>query len=443
MIQLSITPNLSKSKSLINTYESTTLSEKTFKPFWDHMSSVVPDLISPNVLSLSGLFLSSYGLYIGVNYTGRFVTGVCTILMILNHGLILTAKKYAVRIKNLYRREYLLISIGENIGTLFGVMTVGIILGFSSIRVLNYIVQSVMLYMLFNKLRSKHSDNTTTGFNYTTPNEICVLVLVWKSMTGWSPIPMIVLHSRLFLVMLFIVYWSVYFHAVIYIATKRDMSTYIRTSFKSVNFTDILTQFKEGIDHDSKILLLCLFERYLNTFLTWYGVVSEWSITDLLFQGLGMVFLVVDIQVSKLFAKKLHSSFLIVFSLLTLNHHFPVFIMVLGYWLVSIYQYNTGNIFVPTINVYVTGTSENLTPEYLKQVSSLGTRLIVGVEKDGNTHLKYYSAVSEIIENPPVLITENFIDEHNIHIVATNENIPSKSYEIPAQMGMLKIINPQ
>ena len=95
--------------------------------------------------------------------------------------------------------------------------------------------------------------------------------------------------------------------------------------------------------------------------------------------------------------------------------------------------------------------------EFLKQAKSLGTKLIVGIvtDKDVESYkrtpiikheyrinmLKYCSLVDEIVENPPLYITNDFIKKHKIDIVVHGDDSYQENFfDIPIKLGIMRYV---
>ena len=95
--------------------------------------------------------------------------------------------------------------------------------------------------------------------------------------------------------------------------------------------------------------------------------------------------------------------------------------------------------------------------EFLLKAKKLGDILMVGVVSDKDVEsykrtpiishehrihmIRHCSLVDIIIENPPLIITEDFISKHKINIVVHgNDSAQQDFFNIPIQLGIMKYV---
>ncbi len=147
------------------------------------------------------------------------------------------------------------------------------------------------------------------------------------------------------------------------------------------------------------------------------------------------------------------------------NHNILIFALVSIYYLKIFAEICTSMgllLFTPSKNVYICGLlhmGHMKHMKYFEKASKLGNRLLVGIHDD-NEVSKYKEiptltmeersitasmckGVSKVISSAPLVLTEDFIKEHNIHVVACSseyDNSEDSYYVVPRKMGILKII---
>lgn len=211
-----------------------------------------------------------------------------------------------------------------------------------------------------------------------------------------------------------------------------------------------------------------------NGLLITYGLLMIQSFTlqfvtinlfHILSAGCVMSMITCDLIVSKM-AKKELSQWMVTFALLSGFNSFVGIGVSLVYIIGVIYEiseYLRIDIFMPRITVYCCGVFDMCHFGHMAMFENAaleGTNLIVGVHNDAEvesykrtptmTHEERCKAVSRckfvnrVVPDASLFVTEEFIKEHDIHIVVCAEeyfnNPDDKWYKAPRDMGILRMI---
>jgi glycerol-3-phosphate cytidylyltransferase-like family protein/phosphatidylglycerophosphate synthase len=441
--------------------DDSSITTKILTPFWNNVAKMVPDYVAPNVLSLAGLLLTVYSYYITCLYSQaypRFVSLICAFLLFGYQTLDAIDGKHARRIGNDSPLGELFDHACDSVGTIFVTMTVATTLGITSPTILFYTTQSCLMLFLLEHLKA-YRTHKVTFFRYTGPGEIllgCIAILIWKFITGWSLIPQVILHSWLSSVIFFGLYWSIYIYSLAYTTLGPDIVMLKIPVYK---------QFNESYGTNVGILL-CLAMRYINGLLLWYGLISSWSVEDVIAHGLILSVVISDLIVAKMAQRELHPIVVITSMLSIFNHNLMIYILVSVYFISIFYEICESMglpLLTPTVNVYASNVWDLIHLnhiEYFDQVTRLGNRLLIGVHD--NAEIKRYNicttltmeeraitasycrGVSKVIRSAPFILTKEFIKKYNIHkVVATIEydDPYDEYYRVPREMGILHIID--
>ncbi len=457
-------------------------------PFWNTVVNLVPDYVSPNVLSLSGLLLLVYAYYITYLYSSaypRTIALVSALLLFSYQTLDAIDGKHARRIKNDSPLGELFDHACDSIGIIFVILTVATTLGISSPTILFYITQSGLMLFLLEHLKAFRT-RKVTFFAYMGPGEIllfCVSILLWKFATGWSLIPQALLHTKLFGVVFFMAYWSIYIYSVVYTAFGIDLIDTINVIMegfvtnkinnmpeddnKLITYDKVFSLWYDGNHVGTKIgILLCLFMRHINGILLYQGLISAWSLQDVIAHGLVLSVVISDLIVAKMAQRHLHPMVVVGSMISIFNHNLLIFILTAVYYLKIFNEICDSmelSLFTPTINVYVDGVWDLLHIGHMQhydRASGFGNRLIVGVISDEDatsykrrptlsmeeraTAASYIKGVGKVVRNVPLCITKDFILEHNIGKVFASKEYDDpddKYYAVPRKMGILHIVD--
>ena len=213
-------------------------------------------------------------------------------------------------------------------------------------------------------------------------------------------------------------------------------------------------------------VLLCLVMRQINGILLWYDLIPSWDLQDVIAHGLILSVVISDLIVAKMANRELHPIIVIGSMLSVFNHNLMIYILVIVYFLKMFHEICEGlglPLLTPVINVYASGVWDLLHKGHMRhfdQISELGNRLLIGVHDDDDvkkykrtptltmeeraTTASYCKGVSGVIRSAPLVLTKEFINEHNIHKVVASVEYDSPDdeyYRVPREMGILYIIN--
>jgi len=446
------------------------ITTKYLTPYWNKVVEFVPDYVAPNVLSLAGLLLTVYSFYITYLYSRfypRIVALISAILLFSYQTLDAIDGKHARRIKNDSPLGELFDHACDSVGTLFVILTVATTLDIKSPAILFYITQGGLMIFLIEHLKAFRTQKVIF-FKYSGPGEIlilCVTILMWKFITGWSLIPQILLHSVFFNVIFFGAYWFAYAYSILYTAFGLTVYDVIE-NHKEISKNNIIELWKDDKHQGSKLaVLLCLFMRHINVILLYKGMISGWELQDVIAHGLVLSVVISDLIVAKMARRELHPLVVIGSMLSVFNHNLMIFILVIMYYLRMFHEICDGmglSLFTPTINVYVDGVWDLLHLGHMQhydRVAGFGNRLIVGVLSDDDVvsykrkptltmteraqAVSYIKGVAKVVKNAPLYMTKEFIEEHNISKVFASKEYDSPDdpyYAVPREMGILHIV---
>ncbi len=445
------------------------ITTKLLTPYWNKAVEFVPEYVAPNVLSLAGLLLTVYAYYITYLYSAfypQLVALICAVLLFGYQTLDAIDGKHARRIGNDSPLGELFDHTCDSVGTIFVILTVATTLGITSSTILFYITQGGLMLFLIEHLKA-YRTRKVTFFQYAGPGEIllvCVAILLWKFATGWSLIPGIILHSNIFSVIFFGLYWCIYIYSLVLAAMNIDLNNFDPSKLTKKY---IINLWSKDPHYGTRVgVLLCLVMRQINGILLWYDLIPSWDLQDVIAHGLILSVVISDLIVAKMANRELHPIIVIGSMLSVFNHNLMIYILVTVYFLKMFHEICEGlglPLLTPVINVYGSGVWDLLHLGHMKhfdQISDLGNRLLIGIHDDEDvkkykrtptltmeeraTTASYCKGVSGVIRSAPLVLTEEFIKEHNIHRVVASVEYDSPDdeyYRVPREMGILYIIN--
>ena len=434
--------------------------------FWDAVVELVPHYVAPNVLTLAGLVLLVYSYHIAYLYSNiypKLVSLVSAILIFGYQTMDSIDGKQARRTKNSSPLGELFDHSCDSVGTIFVILTTATVLGIKSPTILFYVTQTGLMLFLLEHLKAFRT-KVLEFSEYNGPGEIlsvCIFILLFKGLTGWSVIPQVILHNRFFMIIFVIIYWCVYVECLSFTAFNK--------SIRKLDFNIFLNMDKLW-NHDKHYgtrvgVLLCLSMRCINGVFLWYNLIVEWDLQDVIAHGLVLSVVITDLIVSKMASRELHPIVVIGSMLSVFNHNILIFVLVCVYYLKIFYELCDSLgllLFTPSRNVYICGVWDMLHLGHMKhfqEVSKLGNRLLVGVHSDQEvkeykrtpvltmeerlTTARMCKGVSEVIPSAPLILTEEFLIKHNVHVVACSAEYDDPDdvyYEAARKLGILNVI---
>ena len=186
---------------------------------------------------------------------------------------------------------------------------------------------------------------------------------------------------------------------------------------------------------------------------------------DVFASGFVMVMITADLIISKMAKKELSQMIVVIAIIASINSLIGItfsLMYIIGN-LIEICKYLRLHMFMSIRNVYCCGVFDMCHPAHMamfEKAAQFGDRLIVGIHsgedvfsyknkyptmtlKERCTAVSHCKYVYKVIENAPLTTTEQFMKEHNIHIVVCSSeyfNDDDVYYTDPKRMGVLKMI---
>lgn len=469
---------------------------RLFTPLWEFWVKFVPDSVAPNVLTAAALLCQIQAFYICWLYGTMFprvVSLVAMCLIVMYQTLDAIDGKHARNTRQSSPLGELFDHGCDNLGSVFMILALCFCLGIQSIPILWYLVQISQLLFLQSHVASFHSRKVEFGL-LSGPGEILFIFEM-------------ILFIQFALPTTFMGFVYTYGHKLV---------TALVGALVSVGLP--LESHPEWIEHFTDPLNLC---RYCYGIVLAYSVVkaltlghskcwmrtglilcyvfraaplvlvhisplgNEYTLRDVVLDGLFMSVITSDVIVSKMANRELHP-FVVLFAMVSLINPLTIVGIVSFYYValfVEISEYMNIPIFSVSRNVYVDGVYDLCHIGHKKQFENalaMGNRLLVGVVSDANVYkykqkypvmtlaeraaeVRALRMVSEVIEDcpcpapfewrqseglPPTapILDEAFIKKYRIHVVAHGEEyLPEKLakgamdyYAIPRAMGICR-----
>lgn len=431
--------NLAKWKYSV---EDKSITTQYFTPLWKYLTDLVPYYIAPNLISFIGLLCNITSYYLCYYYLNHFpiIIPIISSLLIFTYiHLDAIDGMHARKTKNSSSMGELFDHACDNITLVFIVMTTTTILNITNPLSQWIIVQSAALVFMLNHLEAFNKGVVQFG-RYNGPGEILmavVLVIFGKTITSYSWFNTLI--NLIDETIIFkICYFLIYFYTLIKIISTKDHS---------------ITRNR---------LLLSIISRFVISM--FYLNVNSLDTLTVISHGLIMTVITSDLIVSKMSRKEL-SYIVPIFVIIGILHNFLDITLCLVYHIVTLlhisYSLNIP-IFTVKRNVFCNGVYDLLHIGHMnlfEKAASYGNRLIVGVHNDSDvasykrvpymTHEERCQTVSkckyvdEVIHNCPLILTEEFIKEHNIHVVVCSPEYDTpedKYYKIAREQGILHVL---
>jgi glycerol-3-phosphate cytidylyltransferase-like family protein/phosphatidylglycerophosphate synthase len=419
---------------------------KYINPIYEYLAKLIPNTVSPNVLSIMGLLFSFYAWINSFNEPTNYLNFITGISILIYMVLDAIDGKHA-------RNTYTFSPLGELIDhysdCISNVLLVDIILNvyhYQNFYTKWFLMVFSQIVFLSCHVRAFTEKNRTVIFDkYLNPTELLclyILFIFFQSIISKFVIDIIIIVIVIFGFSQLI---NIITNVFINYLNKNDYSTLFGILFCfGIQFFKLLSGNVNNYIHDGMVISL---------------------ITS-------------DIVMGKICKRELHQLIpvMVLISLLVPILGTGLF---LTYFICNVYDVSNHlqlPIFEPTINVFVSGYYDGFHVAHqlsLIKASRLGNRLTVGVHsqedlinktklKDQEPNVKNgllrFQAVNEFkyvnktIPNCQLMITEEFIRKHKIQIVGmSDEYILSKDengnitqvsewYRVPFEMGILRIV---
>jgi choline-phosphate cytidylyltransferase len=428
-----------------------------FNPFWNWLVKFVPNSVAPNILSLAGLISVLYAYHIShnyLNYYPKLVSITSVLLVFLYMNLDAIDGKHARNIKNSSPLGELFDHSCDNIGLVFMILIFCNITGIDDSYLQWYIVQTAQLVFLYSHIRAFRDKIVKFG-RFTGPGECLVAYMGYMVFHAFG------IMNLLYVSFDFIAYYLCGGR------TKEQCATIILPCLYYIVFGIVFLKIMKLKDHYSTRngLLISLLSQLIPSMLLYVGIGSnEVDTYTVISHGLIMAVLTGDIIVSKMAGRELHA----LVPILMILSLFDNFLCITGciIYYVGIFTELSFSMRIPlfnvTRNVYCNGVFDMCHAGHMnlfEQAAKNGTRLIVGVHNDEDVEsykrtpvmkaAERYAVVAkckfvdEIVQNAPLSVYQDFIDEHNIHVVMCSEEYDKPDdeyYRVPRELGILKVL---
>lgn len=428
------------------------ITTQVFSPFWRYLTSLMPAIVAPNVISFVGLLCTMYSwylIYFYLDYYPILIPILSDLLIFAYFNLDAVDGMHARATKNGSPMGELFDHACDNITLVFLIMGVTQVLGITNPKDQWMIVQGASLLFMLNHLEALQKGVVQFG-RYNGPGEFLMLniaIILGRVVTNYSWFNYITNmfgETRLFSIL----------YGVILLYTLGKIMT-LKNHYETKNGLLISLSARTGFSM-----------LYLNVYpLDTFTVISH---------GLIMTILASDLIVSKMSKRELHPLIPVMIFLSLPSNWLCVFLCAF-YHIMTLCQISYSlkipllsvrNVDTPAqeppkqVNVFCCGVWDMMHAGHMKlfkNASVHGTRLIIGVHNDADvksykrtpimTHDERCEVVSlhrpndVIVPNCPLNLTEEFIKKYDIHYVVCDEeyyiNPDDKYYKVAKDKGML------
>jgi len=433
------------------------ITTKIFTPLWNHLVTLVPRTVAPNILTLVGLFCNIYAYYITVYYIQDYPQTISLLAGLLNFiymHLDAIDGKHARKIRNSSPLGELFDHSCDNIGIIFMMLTLCNIVGLTDHVIQWYIVQIAQLVFLHSHIDAFKEKIVSFGL-LTGPGEVLMVYFTIILFKGLN------LLGCSFLLNYFTSVSSLFGYDTIEFGKMIIMLGYYTVLLK------VLHQVFKLKDHyeTRNGLFISLGLRFVPSILIYLNLMSdELSTYTVISHGVIMAVLTGDMIVSKMAQRELHPLVPIFVMTSLLNSFFCISATIFYY--VCILTEIAHHLKLPLLDVVENGycngafdvTVHNNHIRLFRIVAKRG-KVLVGVHNDKDiesykrkpildektryenvTNAKY---VDNIITDAPLITTKEFIEKHNITTVYCSSEYDSPEdiyYKDPREMGILVVV---
>lgn len=428
-------------KSLIHRYTHT---------LFDYVTTHIPENIAPNLITLCGLACLGQAWYI-TNLYGSYMPTACTWFAVFNIILFFITNsvdsRQAERIRQSSALGTLFKYSCDCCSTVFLALLTVYLLGGSDSNTQWYAVQASQLVLYTKHLSAFHRNDGLRYNVLTGPGEVIMSIVV------------ILIVRATFGLDWFIQVYEATFHKIIHFFDKHDIEIpddiHARVSdpvslgaeaimmiYYIMYVTALVKSLMLRKPHGwSRFgLSASLLMRFLPALFMRFGVNFSVSVLDVICNGFFMAVLTSDITVAKMAGREIHP-WVVLMSMAAVLSHSVVLSLVIVYYIAvfgDLCNYLNMPLFTVCRNVYCDGVYDlcHIGHKTLfRNALAYGNRLFVGIcgDKDCATYkrppimthdercaeVEACKSVTKIIPNAPCFgITKQFIDEHQIHVVA-------------------------
>jgi cytidyltransferase-like protein len=434
------------------------ITTKIFTPFWNILVSFVPETVAPNILSLAGFLFILYSFNLAYNYIDKLpnlISFICLLMVFSYMNIDAIDGKHARRIKNTSPLGELFDHSCDNIGTIFLVLTLCLIIGITSLYIQWFIVQSVLLLFLNEHVKAFITKKVTFGFLSGPVEALCIymLCIIIKIIFGFEWLD------------------TTYINILTYFNQEHNysiiMKEVVRYMYYTINLISLI-KFINIKDHNETRngLSICLLIRFVPSILLYLNLTDhQLNLFDVISDGLFMSVMTSDMIVSKMANRELHP-WIIIFAMMSLFDNLITIIITIFYH-VSVFCDISNYMRIPMFSVYknvlclgVFDLTHLNHKKTFKESAQFGTKLFVGVHSDEvvNGYKERYPVMDEeyryedvenckyvdvVLKDAPIILNEEFINENNIHVVIGSDEYDTeddKYYKVAREMGIFHII---
>lgn len=442
------------------------ITTRILTPFWNFIASLIPVNVAPNLLSLSGLLCVLHAFYLCYRYMDfypRAVSIAAMILIFMYQTLDAIDGKHARKTGNASPLGELFDHACDNISCAFVALTLCSILGITNIKSKWFVTQIIQLVFLNSHFEAFKSKVVHFG-SFTGPGEgifLFLLSMLIRATIGWDWVKKPCVEVLIPLA-------TAYFPSLEVYSPSEVFANLMCLIYYTLLIYTILKVVFLPLKHYSTRngMLFCLLIRYFPALLIQLNLLtSDLSEFEIICDGLFMSILTSDLILAKMAQRDLHP-WVVVFAMISLFNSFALLGVVVFYYIAVFYdicQHLNLPMFSTCTNVYVDGVYDMCHIGHINAFYNAlkhGNRLIVGVLSDESVldykrlpimncqersdYVSKLSMVHKVIPNTVYpTITQEFIDEHNIHIVCCSEEYDKPDdtyYSLPRKLGILRVL---
>ncbi|EKX32318.1 hypothetical protein GUITHDRAFT_121513 [Guillardia theta CCMP2712] len=466
-----------------------TITTIVLSPFWDWVASLVPRTVAPNILTLAGFtctLQAYYLVYFHMDQNPQIVSFTAMMLIFAYMTLNSIDGIHARRVRNVSPVGDLFRKSCDNIGCVFLTLTLLSVLGITEGATAWYIVQTTQMFFMIEQMRAwmQPSGELIHGI-FSGPGEALALlmaILGVRATFGLSWIYKTYVHVMNSYIIPYVVNYFVHTR----VWDEGDPDAIGRDTVKWFYYLIagivVMTALALGKERSRFSLLICICYRLIPAVFIWIsGSSFSSSYTDLksvICDGLFLSVLTTDIVVAKRARRRIHP-WVILMCMASIFNYFISLGLVMFYYvtiLAELSLYMNLPLLTLTTNVYCDGVYDLCHKGHknlFQAALTFGNRLLVGVMSDEDCEqykrrpimttderckeVNSCKAVHKAIPLPhdysKTGLTREFIEEHNIHIVAhgaeynlDNEAYAKKIaegacidyYKVPREMGITR-----
>jgi len=346
------------------------ITTRLFTPLWEFWVKLVPDSVAPNVLTAAALLCQIQAFYICFLYGQMFPRAVslaAMCLIVAYQTLDAIDGKHARNIRNSSPLGELFDYGCDNLGSVFMILALCFCLGIQNIPILWYLVQIAQLLFLQSHVKAFQTGKVVFGL-LSGPGEILFVLEMIFFVQFALPSPV-----------LGFVYTYAHKAVTVLVSAIADLGLPLENSrewvdhltdplnicrslYVAVLCSSLVQALALGKKHYSTRtgLILCLLLRAFPLVLVHISPLgSEYTLRDVVLDGLFMSVIASDVIVSKMAQREIHP-FVVLFAMISLINSLSIVAIVCFYYValfVEISEYMNIPIFSVARNVYVDGST--------------------------------------------------------------------------------------